>query len=231
MLLNLSKGFWLDIDGIDGAGKTTLALNFLKFLSGLSDPIKMEFKKHPLLYTKEATYITKPGLKIREILGTQTDPVKDGDLLLDLYFEDRKIHQDGLILPSLEQGCIVINDRGELSSFTYQLEQFKKIGVNEEKAFINILNKSKKVQRSDLYIIVNTPAAVAIERMKAEGRGTQKFERDHGFLEGVRLNYLNIADRLIPLGYNIKIVDGTETPEKIFEESKVHFKQEYYNKR
>jgi len=226
----LPRGLWFDIDGIDGAGKTTLVSLLHRFFCGLDDSVKMEFKKHPIVHTKEPTYITEAGQNIRRILQTDSNPVENGELLLNLYFEDRKIHQDKLITPALEQRCLVINDRGELSSFAYQWEQLKQAEIDQEKAFDMIFERSQKVKRPSFYIVIDTPADIAIERMRREGRGTQKFEKDLAFLEKVRKNYLELQVKLPKEKYNIKVISGNQQKEQVFQQALAYFKGEYYKR-
>ena len=105
------QGKLITIEGLDGAGKTTVIKNVLKRLSNHSE---LEF-----VYTRE------PGgnqiaEQIREVILNQKNSNMDAVTETLLYAAARRQHLIEDIKPMLEQGKIVICDRFVDSSIAYQ---------------------------------------------------------------------------------------------------------------
>lgn len=105
------QGKLITIEGVDGAGKTTVIRNVLKRLSNHSE---LEF-----VYTRE------PGgnqiaEQIREVILNQENSNMDAVTETLLYAAARRQHLIEDIKPMLEQGKVVICDRFVDSSIAYQ---------------------------------------------------------------------------------------------------------------
>lgn len=105
------QGKLITIEGLDGAGKTTVIKNVLKRLANHSE---LEF-----VYTRE------PGgnqiaEQIREVILNQKNSNMDAVTETLLYAAARRQHLIEDIKPMLEQGKIVICDRFVDSSIAYQ---------------------------------------------------------------------------------------------------------------
>jgi dTMP kinase len=198
-------------EGIDGCGKTSQILHTINFLK--------DFK--PIFLSKEPSTL-KTGKLIKKLLKEQTDPKSNAELFTKLYRKDREEHNK-LIKHQLNLGNIVILDRYYYSSIAYQQAQ----GTDVKK----ILKQSKKFIAPDLTIILDIPAKTAVQRLKARGSKEEKFEKLK-FLEELREIYLKMpfyGEKFLDKGSskkeNIKIIDGSRTPEKVFEEIKEELKK------
>lgn len=105
------QGKLITIEGVDGAGKTTVIKNVLKRLSNYSE---LEF-----VYTRE------PGgnqiaEQIREVILNQKNSNMDAVTETLLYAAARRQHLVEDIKPMLERGKVVICDRFVDSSIAYQ---------------------------------------------------------------------------------------------------------------
>lgn len=105
------QGKLITIEGLDGAGKTTVIKNVLKRLANHSE---LEF-----VYTRE------PGgnqiaEQIREVILNQKNSNMDAVTETLLYAAARRQHLIEDIKPMLEQGKVVICDRFVDSSIAYQ---------------------------------------------------------------------------------------------------------------
>lgn len=105
------QGKLITIEGVDGAGKTTVIKNVLKRLSNHSE---LEF-----VYTRE------PGgnqiaEQIRKVILNQENSNMDAVTETLLYAAARRQHLIEDIKPMLEQGKVVICDRFVDSSIAYQ---------------------------------------------------------------------------------------------------------------
>ena len=100
------SGVLIAIEGIDGAGKTTLARNLKKWLE--SRGYRVEVIKEP----GDSVW----GQKIRESYDRELDAREE----LELFLKDREENVRRKILPALKKGTIVIMDRYYYSTMTYQ---------------------------------------------------------------------------------------------------------------
>jgi dTMP kinase len=104
-------GYFIVIEGIDGAGTTTQASLLKERL--LKQGLKVELTSEP---TKGAI-----GRIIREFLKP-SDKFKlpDWVTMALLFSADRRVHSEREIIPKLKQGYIVISDRYYHSTLAYQ---------------------------------------------------------------------------------------------------------------
>lgn len=102
------SGLFLVFEGLDGSGKTTQCHKLALFLQSLG---------YEVVETREPTQ-GMWGQKIREM--ARTGQRVSASQELDWFIRDRKEHIEQLILPSLQQGKIVLQDRYYLSTAAYQ---------------------------------------------------------------------------------------------------------------
>ncbi len=103
----MKKGFFLSLEGPEGAGKTTLAARLAAWF---------EEKGAEVLQTREPGG-TELGGAIRALLLNQPMGAKAEFLL---YLADRAEHVERVIRPALLAGKVVIADRYADSSYAYQ---------------------------------------------------------------------------------------------------------------
>lgn len=173
------------VEGIDGAGKTTIALHLRKVLSDLG--YDCVILKEP----SDSVY----GKKIRQA-KTRLDAEEE----LRLFILDREIDVKERILPALQQGKIVIMDRYYYSNIAYQSVR----GLSAEK--IREMNE-KIAPKPDLVMLLDLSPEIAIQRIKNREKITV-FE-DQGYLEKVRKRFLEIADE------RTVVVNAEEELEKV----------------
>ncbi|MEM0350943.1 MAG: dTMP kinase [Archaeoglobaceae archaeon] len=164
------KGVLIAIEGIDGAGKTTIATHLLKFLQD---------KGYECVVFKEPSNSVYG--EILRSLKENLDPEEE----LKLFLLDRKVDVEERIKPALEKGKIVIMDRYYYSNIAYQSAR----GINAEE--IRKMNE-EIAPKPDLVILLDLSPEKAMERIKSRGRSTV-FERKE-YLEKVRKKFLEISD-------------------------------------
>ena len=103
----MSRGKFITLEGIDGAGKST-HLNFL------ADHLRQSGKT--LLTTREPGG-TPLGEMLRDMVLSQSMHVETETLIM---FASRREHIDKVILPALEKGIWVISDRFTDATYAYQ---------------------------------------------------------------------------------------------------------------
>jgi dTMP kinase len=169
------RGFFLTIEGIEGAGKSTLA-------EALSERLSSEGKE--VVLTREPGG-TRIGDSIRKLLLESGTAMSSRAELL-LFEAARAQHVEELIKPALERGAVVVCDRFADSSVAYQGSAR---GI-EPQAIACLNEFATGGLRPDLTILLDLPADVglarqmAIDRISAEGLA---------FHESVRQGYLAIA--------------------------------------
>lgn len=185
------QGKFVVFEGIDGAGSTTQLLLLFEYLKR---------KKIPVIKTAEPT--DGPiGKRIRRILqGKEKIDAKEFQLL---YCRDRKEHLKKTVLPALELGKVVLSDRYFYSTVAYgslKLDWGWLIGICVD------------FPRPDVAFLVNTPAPVAMKRMK--GRKSREFFEKEAWLSKVGRAYL----KLMKNDKTSVILDGGKSKDEIHKE-------------
>ncbi|MEK6886167.1 MAG: dTMP kinase [Nanoarchaeota archaeon] len=206
------RGLFITFEGIDGCGKSTQAKMLADYIFGLN-------KYNHVLKTREPY----KNQDIRKILQNEEDPYSQARKLAEMFIGDRQRHVKELIAPTLNTGTHVISDRYSLSTLSYQ--QTQGMELNE------LVKMHSGLPIPDLTYIVNVPVKVATERMKKDGerKEEQKFEKDIDFIEKLRQKYLELPWKLH--NHNVVVIDGTKTPEEIFEKQIKPAFDKLYNSR
>ena len=142
-------GFFIVLDGPDGAGKTTQILR-------LADALRSPSRR--LLVTSEPTK-GPIGTYIHQHLAPETPP----EVLAALFAADRREHLELEVEPALARGLDVVCDRYIPSSLAYQGERAEKL--------------NRDFRRPDLTVILKLSPATAMARLVARG-GADTWERE-----------------------------------------------------
>lgn len=139
------------LEGIDGAGKTTLR-------DGLA--ARLERAGHEVVRTKEPT--DGPlGKRIREIAKAGRETVSAEEELA-LFHEDRRLHVQSLVLPALARGAVVLQDRSYFSTVAYQGER----GLDRAKL---LAMEQAIAPTPDVLFVLDLPPEASLERVRSRG--------------------------------------------------------------
>jgi dTMP kinase len=105
-----TNGFFIALEGGDGAGKSTQAEALAEWIRG---------KGHEVVLTREPG-ATPVGKRLRSILLDVSSAGLSHRAEALLYAADRAEHVDTVVRPALERGAVVISDRYIDSSVAYQ---------------------------------------------------------------------------------------------------------------
>lgn len=155
MTMTIPGGLLIAIDGIDGAGKTTLANGLRERLTAVGASV---------LQSKEPT--SGPwGTKLRESAASGRLTVEEE---LDLLLRDRRQHVEEVLRPALEAGEVVILDRYFPSTVAYQ----GAAGLPVE----DLLTANEFAPSPDLLLLLDVDPAVGLDRIRARGDRPNHFE-------------------------------------------------------
>lgn len=180
-------GLLIVIEGIDGAGKTTLAEGLNEFL--LEKGARVSMSKEP---TRGPW-----GMKLRESaqLGRLTPDDERRFLLLD-----RKQHVDEVIKPALRRGEVVILDRYVPSMVAYQ--GAAGLDVNE------LIDANSFAPKPDLLLLLDLGPEVGLSRIRARGDEPNHFETSDN-LSRCRAIFLEFEAR------NKRVIDATQSADEV----------------
>lgn len=199
-----SRNFFITIEGIEGAGKST-ALRF----------VQQYLSQHhiPYVSTREpgGTEIAEAIRAVLLLKNYQEKMCADAELLL--MFASRAQHLAQVILPALEEGKWVVSDRFTDATYAYQGGGR---GISSER-IMQMENWVQGSLRPDRVILLDIPAAIGAERIQqrrlTEGREHDRIEQEKiAFFERARAAYLERA-HASPQSYSI--LDASQSIEAV----------------
>ena len=196
----------ITFSGIDGAGKST--------------QIKMLEKS--LVQKGYQVFVTKepggglPDLRERIFALKEEGEENLAERELELFEEDRKVHNLEKVLPALAAGKIVLQDRGGESTKAYQ-------GYGRGMALERIEKANDRAtygRNADLVVFLDMNVEDALERMRIDPfKKPNRFEKDPAFLERVKTGYLEEAAKHTRAG-DWQTIWAADKPDVVFEKVK-----------
>lgn len=186
------QGILITFEGIDGSGKTSAA-------HALYHDLKESYQ---VLLTREPG-ATPLGKVLRTLLQERTFAVDPKAEYL-LFAADRAQHMHEVVIPSLEQGKIVISDRMADSSYAYQ-----GYGRGVDPTMIHLINTwAMQGREPDLTIYVTISYEEARKRLGKRMEQETVFEQEQeAFFEKVREGFEAAFALRSPQGIVVR-VDG-----------------------
>ena len=196
-----SRGKFLTVEGIDGAGKSTHIGFVTQFLQARGKTV----------VSSREPGGTPLGEKLRDLLLHEKKDLETEALLM---FASRREHIAQVIEPALAAGSWVLSDRFSDASFAYQSG-----GRGMDRTKMEALEAWVHPHlQPDLTLLFDVPLEVARERLDAT-RTLDKFEREQGeFFARCRAEYLR---RAAQFPQRFAVIDSTrsiaETQQRIAE--------------
>jgi dTMP kinase len=196
----MSRGRLITIEGLDGAGKTTLASALVNALSERGLDVRLLREPGGVPAAERVRELVKdPGLRI----APRAEAL--------LYAAARAQLVDEAIEPMLERGTWVVLDRFVDSSLAYQAAG-RKLGV-EEVAAINAFATGGL--RPDRTLLLLLDPSVGRERSRSRAEPVDRLEaEDDEFFARIGAAYAELAAREPD---RIRQIDATEPPERVLE--------------
>ncbi|WP_326807866.1 dTMP kinase [Streptomyces sp. NBC_01775] len=190
------SGFFLVLEGGDGAGKSTQVEALAEWIRG---------KGHEVVVTKEPGS-TPVGKRLRSILLDVSSTGLSHRAEALLYAADRAEHVDTVVKPALERGAVVISDRYVDSSVAYQ-------GAGRDLSPTEVARISRWATAGlvpHLTVLLDVAPETARERFT---EAPDRLESEPvEFHERVRSGFLTLA-AADPARY--LVVDGDQEPEAV----------------
>jgi dTMP kinase len=190
----MTPGRFITLEGIEGAGKSTVARIVCEWLAARSIPTRL---------TREPGG-TPLAERVRQIVlerGNEQLPPVTETLLM---FSARGIHVENLIRPALARGEWVVCDR-----FTDATRAYQGSGRGIDHSLIDTL--AAAVQgglQPDCTLLLDLPPAAGLARARLRsGMAADRFEAEtEAFFAKVRAGYLELAQRE---PHRIQIIDAS----------------------
>ena len=191
-----SRGKFITLEGVDGAGKSTHLAWLVNHLRGLGRTV---------VQTREPGG-TPLGEKLRELLLHEPMHLETEALLM---FAARREHLEQVIKPAIARGEWVVCDRFTDASFAYQGGgrglSIEKLGQLE--------NWVQEGLQPDLTLLFDLPIDIAAQRMAGAARQLDRFEQEQAdFHERVRAAYLARAARMPA---RVRVIDSRQSINQI----------------
>jgi dTMP kinase len=196
--MKVNDGTFVAVEGIDGAGTTTLVQNLM---DEYGDRNGVTFTKEP----SDGFY----GQAIRERMKVESEP-KPSDFYA--FLADRCDHCQNVIAPALSEGELVITDRYALSTYAYQSKIIdEELGVIDPEQYIDEMTYHFTIE-PDLYLYIDIEVDEAMRRIDAE----DKYEKRRILKEAKRMyDYCSKSKE------NVVRIPGQWSEEGIFRDAKM----------
>lgn len=192
----MQPGFFISIEGSEGAGKTTAKEYIIAFLQD---------HRIPHLATREpgGTQVAEALRQILLMADTKETITPMTELLL--MFAGRSQHIENVIVPALEAGTWVVSDRYVDASYAYQGG-----GRNMDMLMIELLDKWIVANHyPHLTILLDLPPDLGMIRLKNRGDTKDRIETEKlEFFNRVRQVYLQRAEEDPE---RIKVIDASKS--------------------
>jgi len=192
------NGFFITLEGIDGAGKSTQARDLATWFEGEG---------------REVVLTREPGgsagaEEIRRLLVEGAPDRWSGETETLLFTAARRDHLERVITPALAAGKVVISDRFADSTRVYQ-----GAARGELRALVDTLHKLAIQREPDLTLILDMDPDVALSRGLARASGEDRFEEEGAaFQHRLRAGFKALAAEYPS---RCRLVDASRPPAEI----------------
>ena len=188
----MKKGYFIVVEGPDGSGKTTVC-------NLLAAKLKEEGKQ--IVHTREPGGIDIAE-QIRNVILDPKNEAMDGKTEALLYAASRRQHLVERVIPSIEEGKIVLCERFVYSSLVYQ-GYARGLGIDE----VFAINKfAIGDMMPDLVIYLDVDEKVGLSRVDSRGNKDRLDGESSAFHKKVVAGYQLIKERF----KDFKVVDASK---------------------
>jgi len=200
----MTRGKFITLEGIEGAGKSTVAL-------AIADTLRARGLRVRLTREPGGTPLAE---RLRQLVLERGEESLSAEAETLLMFAARAIHLDNLVRPALERGEWVICDR-----FTDATQAYQGGGRGVDAVLIEQLALSvHRGLEPDLTLLLDVPVTIGLNRARSRRQSngevvTDRFESETvQFFERVSKSYLEIARRE---PQRCRVIDASADPDTV----------------
>ncbi|MEK7505662.1 MAG: dTMP kinase [Patescibacteria group bacterium] len=207
------KGIYIGLDGIDGAGKTSLKKSLPKILYGREVVVTHQPGGTPLADLIRVPILSKEAKR--------SDPLTQ----MLLHFAARHENIEDVVKPALARGAIVISDRTEAATYAYQLHgQLAEVewGTKKREQLVELFHELSIMVLGDCcpdayFYLDISPAEGKRRKMLAAGEEPPNHfdERDFTFHERLRDGYREYGSHVRKTGRQFFVINAMYTESEV----------------
>ena len=204
------KGFFLSLEGGEGAGKSTQNRHIVEWLSARGETV---------LETREpgGTLVSE---QIRQVLldtrNAGLNPT--AELLMMFAARSQLVHE--VILPALEEGKVIVCDRFADASYAYQ-GGGRQLNIDTIAAVEKIVLDDLQ---PDLTLLFDIPVDAGMKRVAGRGAADRFEVESMRFFERVRQAYL---DRARANPHRFRVIDASLDEQQVWQQVKSILEEEF----
>ena len=204
------KGFFLSLEGGEGAGKSTQNRHIVEWLSARGKTV---------LETREpgGTLVSE---QIRQVLldtrNAGLNPT--AELLMMFAARSQLVHE--VILPALEEGKVIVCDRFADASYAYQ-GGGRQLNIDTIAAVEKIVLDGLQ---PDLTLLFDIPVDAGMKRVAGRGAADRFEVESIRFFERVRQAYL---DRARANPHRFRVIDASLDEQQVWQQVKTILEEEF----
>ena len=197
----MKKGFFISLEGGEGAGKSTQNKRIVRWLSEQGCTV---------VETREpgGTIVSEQIRKV--LLDTRNEGLNATAELLMLFAARSQLVQE-VILPALKDGKVVVCDRFADASYAYQ-GGGRKLGAEPVAVLEKLVLKDLQ---PDLTLLFDVPVNLGMERVAGRGEADRFEIESIRFFERVRNAYL---ERAADNPHRFRIIDASQDENQVWQQ-------------
>ena len=194
----MARGYFLVLEGVEGAGKTTQGRLLAEWLESCG--VRFTLAREP--------GGTEVGEAIRNVVQDRVELAVPHETELLLYLAARSAFVKEIALPVLERGELLIADRFSMSTYAYQ-GYGRGLDLDEVRRLDRFATGGLV---PDLYVVLDLSVEQGRARQRAEGKEEDRLEGSgEDFLRAVRRGY----HELVETDARAHLVDALGTPSEV----------------
>lgn len=206
-MIAVKKGFFISLEGGEGAGKSTQLERIVEWLSG---------------HGKTVVEAREPGgtvvsEQIRQVLLDTRNAGLNATAELLLMFAARSQLVQEVILPALADGKVVVCDRFADASYAYQ-GGGRQLGAETVATVERLVLKDLQ---PDLTLLFDIPVETGMQRVSGRGDADRFEVESIRFFERVRNAYL---ERAVAHPQRFRVIDASQDQQRVWQQVKAVLK-------
>jgi dTMP kinase len=201
--MRMKKGFFISLEGGEGAGKSTQNKRVVEWLSKQGSTV---------VETREpgGTFVSE---QIRRVLLDTRNAGLNATAELLMMFAARSQLVQEVILPALAEGKVIVCDRFADASYAYQ-GGGRQLGAETVAVIEKLVLKDLQ---PDLTLLFDVPVELGMKRVAGRGEADRFEIESIRFFERVRNAYL---ERAMANPHRFRIIDASQDEDQVWQQVK-----------